>query len=89
MGIAVLVPDEQSRRFVHCAIYGELLLGRFRPETRAAFLDIIHQLRARGAEAVVLGCTEIPLLLKQADSDVPLFDTLAIHAKAGVDFLLG
>ena len=89
MGIAVVVPDKQSRRFVHCAIYGELLHGHFRPETRAALVDIVHQLRARGAQAVVLGCTEIPLLLKQEDSDVPLFDTLAIHAKAGVDFLLG
>ena len=88
MGIAVLVPDEQARRFVHGAIYGELLHGRFRPEMRAAFVDIVHQLCARGAQAVVLGCTEIPLLLRQEDSDVPLFDTLAIHAKAGVDFLL-
>jgi aspartate racemase len=88
MGIEVLVPDQPGRRFVHCAIYGELLLGRFRPETRAAFVNIVHQLHARGAEAVVLGCTEIPLLLKQEDCDVPLFDTLAIHAKAGVDFLL-
>ena len=89
LGIEVVVPDEPARQFVNRAIYGELVLGRFRPETQAVFVDILRQLRGQGAQGVVLGCTEIPLLLRQEDADLPLFDTLAIHAAAGVDFLLG
>ncbi len=89
MGIEVIVPDEGGRRFVDRAIYDELVLDRFYPETRAAFVEIIEQLRACGAQGVVLGCTEIPLLVKQEDVNLPLFDTLKIHASAGVDFMLG
>jgi aspartate racemase len=88
MGIATLVPDEPARRFVDRTIYDELVAGRFRPEVKRQFLEIIDQLRGRGAQAIVLGCTEIPLLIQQADCDLPLFDTLAIHARAGVDFSL-
>ena len=87
-GIEVVVPDEGGRHFVDCAIYDELVLGRVLPDTRAGFLAVVSQLRARGAQGVVLGCTEIPLVLSQAHCDLPLFDTLAIHAGAGVDFLL-
>jgi aspartate racemase len=89
MGIETLVPDEAGREFVNRAIYEELVRDRFLPGTRSAFLEIIAGLRGRGAEGVVLGCTEIPLLVKQEDSELPLFDTLSIHAVAGVDFLLG
>jgi aspartate racemase len=89
MGIEVVVPDDVGRQFVNRAIYDELVLDRFLPETRAGFLEVIACLRARGAEGVVLGCTEIPLLVRQEDCEIPLFDTLAIHAKAAVDFLLG
>ncbi len=89
MGIDVLVPDEAGRDLVNRAIYEELVHDRFFPETRSAFLAIIARLQAAGAEGVVLGCTEIPLLVKQEDCGLPLFDTLAIHANAGVDFLLG
>jgi len=88
-GIAVLVPDQTGRQYVHDAIYNGLVLGRFLPETRARFVEIIRCLREEGAQGVVLGCTEIPLLLREADCDVPLFDTLAIHARAGVNFLIG
>lgn len=87
-GLRVLVPDEGDRGFVHRAIYEELVLGRFLAETRSAFLAIVERLHARGASGIVLGCTEIPLLLKQADCPLPLFDTLGIHARAGVDFML-
>lgn len=88
MGITVLVPDEAGRTYVDRAIYQELVKGDFRPETKAGFQGIIKELRDRGAQGVVLGCTEIPLLIQQADCDLPLFDTLQIHAKAGVDFAL-
>jgi aspartate racemase len=88
MGITVLVPETEARQFVDRAIFEELVMDRFRPETKLAFLDIIETLRRRGAQGVVLGCTEIPLLIKPADCSLPLFDTLAIHARAGVDFSL-
>jgi aspartate racemase len=87
-GIDVLVPDGPARRFVDRTIFEELVLGRFREETRSAYLAVVEQLRARGAEGVVLACTEIPLLLRQSDCDLPLFDTLGIHAAAAVDFAL-
>jgi aspartate racemase len=89
MGVEVLVPDQAGREFVNRAIYDELVLDRFLPGTRSGFLEVIAGLRTRGAEGVVLGCTEIPLLVKQDDCELPLFDTLTIHATAGVDFLLG
>jgi aspartate racemase len=89
MGIEMVVPDQAEREFVNRAIYDELVRDRFLPQTRSAFLEIIGSLRARGAEGVVLGCTEIPLLVKQGDCELPLFDTLAIHARAAADFLLG
>ncbi|MGA9751570.1 MAG: amino acid racemase [Acidobacteriota bacterium] len=87
-GIEALVPEREERLFIHQAIYGELLKGVFRAETRARVLDVIGGLRRRGARGVVLGCTEIPLLIRQGDTDLPLFDTLAIHARAAVDFAL-
>ena len=89
MGIEVIVPDEAARALVQDAIYGELVLGRFSPATKAR-VPRRHR-RAAGARrrrGVVLGCTEIPLLVKQEDCDLPLFDTLAIHAEAAVDFAL-
>jgi aspartate racemase len=88
MGIEVMVPEEAARALVHDAIYGELVHGRFTPATKRALLDVVAELRARGAQGVVLGCTEIPLLVKQEDCDLPLFDTLAIHADAAVEFAL-
>jgi len=89
-GIATLVPDAADRAFMDDAIMTELVRGVFRPDVKQRFLDVIGQSVVRGAEGVILGCTEIPLLL-QADTaaGVPLFDTLAIHARAAVDFALG
>jgi aspartate racemase len=89
MGIEMIVPDDALRTVVHDAIYEELVQGRFTPSTKRAFLDVIAELRGRGAQGVVLGCTEIPLLLRPEDCDLPLFDTLAIHAEAAVEFALG
>lgn len=88
-GIGVIVPDADGRQFVDRAIYEELVHGQNGPETKEGFLAVVGDLQARGAQGIVLGCTEIPLILKQGDCELPLFDTLAIHASAGVDFLVG
>jgi aspartate racemase len=88
LGIEAMVPDEDDRRFVDGTIMDELLKGIFAPASKARFLSIMEELHGRGAEGIVLGCTEIPLLVKQSDSGLPLFDTLDIHARAAVDFAL-
>ena len=84
-GLDVIVPDEDDRRIVHEIIYRELVLGQIRPESRQAYREIIARLIARGAQAIILGCTEIMLLVSDEDSAVPLFDTTTIHAIAAVD----
>lgn len=81
----VLVPNEQDQAIIHKIIYEELCLGKIRAESRSAYLDIIDKLVAQGAEAVILGCTEITLLIDQSHTKVPLFDTTAIHAQAAVE----
>lgn len=87
-GLDVLVPEEADRAVVHRVIYEELVQGIVRPESRDAYRGVIARLAARGAEAVILGCTEIMLLVGADDSEVPLFDTTAIHAEAAVDLAL-
>jgi aspartate racemase len=87
-GIEVLVPPEIDRDLVHNVIYNELCLGKALPESRQEFVRIIHDLAARKAEGVILGCTEISLLIGQEDCSLPLFDTTAIHARQAVDFAL-
>jgi aspartate racemase len=87
-GLDVLVPDEDDRRIVHEIIYKELVLGQVKPESRQAYRDIIARLIERGAQSIILGCTEIMLLVKDEDSTVPLFDTTTIHAIAAVDHAL-
>lgn len=84
-GLEVLVPDPSDRKIVHDVIYQELCLGKIVPESKTQYLRIIDALAARGAQAVILGCTEIGLLVKQADSSVLLFDTTLIHARAAVE----
>ena len=87
-GLAVLVPDEAGRERVHRIIYDELCLGEIRASSRAEYLAIIAGLAAAGAEAVILGCTEIALLVGDARAAVPLYDTTAIHAEAAVALAL-
>jgi aspartate racemase len=87
-GLRVIVPDEAGRATVHDVIYRELTYGTLRDESRRAYRAIIEDLVRRGAQGVILGCTEIPLLVKQKDSPVPVFDTTALHAAAAVDFAL-
>ncbi len=78
----VIVPSEDDQSAVHRIIYEELCLGIVRPESREIYISIVQSLSDQGAEAVILGCTEITLLIQQHHTDVPLFDTTDIHAKA-------
>lgn len=87
-GLDVLVPSEADRQIVHKVIYDELCLGTVDVASKADYLRIIATLAEQGAEAVILGCTEIGILVKQADTDVPLYDTTAIHAAKAVAFAL-
>lgn len=83
-GLDVIVPDAADRAMVHRIIYAELVAGEILPASRAAYRDVIARLVAAGAEAVILGCTEIMLLIGSEDSPVPVFDTTALHAAAAV-----
>ncbi len=87
-GITVLVPDEQDREYVNGIIYAELVAGQVRDESRAGYVAIINKLAERGAEGVILGCTEIPLLVNEEDAGMPLFDTTVIHAEAALNYAL-
>lgn len=87
-GLEVLIPEADERAMVHRVIYEELCAGHIVAESRAAFLSVIERLAARGAEGVILGCTEIGLLVKAGDSPLPVFDTTRIHALAAVELAL-
>ncbi|WP_076260651.1 aspartate/glutamate racemase family protein [Intrasporangium flavum] len=87
-GLTVLVPEERDRAEVHRVIYEELCLGVVREESRAAYRQVIGRLVAAGAEGIVLGCTEIELLVGQQDSPVPVFPTTRLHVEAAVDAAL-
>ena len=85
-GLQVLVPNEDDRQIVHRIIYQELCLGKIESNSKAEYLRIIDTLAAQGAEAVILGCTEIGMLVNQTDTDVRLLDTTAIHAEKAVEY---
>ncbi len=87
-GLDVIVPQPIERDDVHRIIYDELCLGLTRAESKARYVEIMAQLIACGAQGIILGCTEIGLLVQQADSRVPLFDTTRLHAEAAVEFSL-
>jgi aspartate racemase len=87
-GITVLVPGKSDREFVHRVIYRELCQGYLAPASRQEYLRIIKLLSDQGAAAVILGCTEIGLLVRQADTDVRLIDTCAVHADKAVEVAL-
>jgi aspartate racemase len=87
-GLQVIIPDEGDRESIHRVIYDELCLGQVRDASRAEFVRIIASLAQDGADGVILGCTEIAMLVGFADVDVPLFDTTEIHARAAVDWAL-
>lgn len=88
-GIDVMVPDAAGRELVHRVIYDELCQGLVRPESKAAYLEVLRDLQGQGADGVILGCTEVGLLLGPEDSELPVFDTTLIHAEAAIDFALG
>ena len=87
-GLSVLVPNKADRKVVHDTIYRELCLGKITSQSKAQYLRIIDELAEQGAEAVILGCTEIGMLVTQADTNVRLFDTTTVHAAKAVEFAL-
>lgn len=87
-GLEVRIPSSAQREAVHRVIYDELCAGIIKPDSKQKYADIIQDLVAKGTGGVILGCTEIGLLVKQEDSPVPLFDTTEIHARAAVDYAL-
>ncbi len=87
-GLRVKVPSEQQRHMVHRVIYEELVDGRFLEDSRRQFQAVIADLATAGCQAVILGCTEIPLLIKPEDSCLPIVDTTGVHARAAVEWAL-
>ena len=87
-GIDIVIPDDKDRDFIHYTIFEELGRNILKPETKSFYVDVINKLVAQGAQVVILGCTEIPLLISSADVLIPLFDTTVIHSKAAVEFAL-
>ena len=87
-GLQVLIPDQSDRELVHRIIYDELVQGIIREESRKMYQAVIDNLQRGGAQGVILGCTEIPLLVRDSGVDLPVFDTTTIHAQAAVDWAL-
>lgn len=87
-GISPLVPTKEERAFIHDSIFNELTKNIFTTETKKRYIEIIQRLIREGAQGIILGCTEIPLLVKPEECPVPIFDTTVIHAHAAVDFAL-
>lgn len=88
-GLEVLIPEKGDRQLVHDVIFNELCKAQFYPESRQEFARIMNELMHRGAAGIILGCTEIGLLVKPEDCPLPLYDTTVIHAEAAVEFALG
>ena len=87
-GIEALVPEKETRDWIHSTIFNELGRGVFKPETRDKYLNIMKELMQQGAQGIILGCTEIPMLIKPSECPILGFDTIRIHASAAVDFAL-
>ena len=85
-GLEVVIPEADDREYVHRVIFDELCQGKFNAAARENYLAIIEKLRRQGAQGVVLGCTEIPLLVRQEDTDLPLFNTTALHAHYALEY---
>lgn len=87
-GIDVIIPNDDERNTVHSIIYNELCQGQIKQPSKEQYIKIIEKLKSNGAEGVILGCTEIPLLIKQEDVSIPIFDTTKIHAEMAVEYAL-
>ena len=87
-GIETIIPEIEDRNNVHQVIYNELTQGIFKPSSKKKYINIVNSLIEKGAQGIILGCTEIPLLISQKDINVPVFDTTAIHAKYAVKMAL-
>ena len=87
-GIDTIIPEQDDVEYINHTIYNEFSKNIFTAKTKTAYLNIISKLRAKGAQGIIGGCTEIPILLKQSDCDIPLFDTAMIHSRAGVDHVM-
>jgi aspartate racemase len=87
-GMKIITPNKEERQIVHNIIYNELCLGKINESSKQKYIEIINNLIKNGAEGIILGCTEIPLLVKQKDVTIPLFDTTTIHAKSAVEYAL-
>ena len=85
--LRVFLPSQADRNYIHNAIYNELVQGEFKEPTKKKFLDIIDELSSQGVQGIILGCTEIPLLIKEKDVKIQLFNTLTIHLKGAIEFL--
>lgn len=88
-GIDIVIPADEERAHIHYTIFEELGRNILKPETKQFYIDVINKLVAQGAQGIILGCTEIPLLISSNDVDIPLFDTTQIHARAAIKFALG
>lgn len=87
--VDVIIPEYEDRKLVHDIIYNELVLGIINDDSKEKYIEIINKLSERGAEGIILGCTEIPLIIKQEDIAIPVFDTTEIHSKAAVRYAIG
>lgn len=88
MGIEVLIPSNIERQTVHNIIFNELVHGEIKVSSKEQYIQIIESLKRKGAQGIILGCTEIPLLIKEGDISLPIFDSTQIHSEAAVDFVL-
>lgn len=86
--VDVIIPESEDRQVIHDIIYKELVLGIINNESKKKYVEIINKLSEKGAEGVVLGCTEIPLLIKQEDVSIKVFDTTDIHSKAAARYAI-
>ena len=87
-GIETIIPEADDRKIVHDVIMNELTYENIKDSSKQKYIEIINSLVSKGAEGIILGCTEIPLLIKQSDVNIPVFDTTTIHAKAAVEYSL-
>lgn len=87
-GLEVLLPNEEERQVAHTIIYNELVKGIFTDESKHTYIDMIRNLEAQGAEGIILGCTELPILISKTDVNIPVFNTTKIHSEKAVDFAL-